>query len=277
MKGGRQPLGYTIVELLIVLAVSGLMFAIAASFVNGKQERTSFQQGSNELVSRLQAVIEQITDGQYTDIPFTCQDPGGALPLQINGTVAPNQGTNPDCVFLGKIVHFSVSGNRNQYETFSLAGARVTNGGAPVPIPVTTILASKLRPIIGTGIDLTSKSTIPQDLSVVSMSVTDSSGGVHNPAYDVGFIQGLGSPGSIGTYDSGAQAIQMVFVPMASSTLSESGAAGLITATNVQTAQSVCIGVSDGSRSARITIGGNSSQLSVSIQQLGQVGAVSCP
>ena len=59
MLGGRnrhskQPFGYTIVEVMIVLAVSSAMFLIAANFINGKQERTAFSQGSNEMVSQLQ-------------------------------------------------------------------------------------------------------------------------------------------------------------------------------------------------------------------------------
>lgn len=54
MKGGKSPLGYTVVEVMIVLAVSGIMFLVAANFINGKQQKTSFANGVNEMASRIQ-------------------------------------------------------------------------------------------------------------------------------------------------------------------------------------------------------------------------------
>jgi prepilin-type N-terminal cleavage/methylation domain-containing protein len=136
MKGVKPPGGYTIVEVMIVLAVSGVMFVMAANFINGKNARTQFQQGSNELGSRMQGVIEEVTDGQYTDIPFTCSRAGASL--AVTGAVRP-QGTNPECVFIGKLAHFSVnpnpsgfgSGDRTKYEVFTLAGERSIGSTQP--------------------------------------------------------------------------------------------------------------------------------------------------
>src|SRR4051794_6940104 len=113
MKGVKAPSGYTIIEVLIVLAVSGVMFIMAANFIDGKNSRTRFQQGSNELGSRVQSVIEEITDGQYSDIPFTCNSTSSSI--TITGTPQ-QQGKNYDCIFIGKIIHFSVGGNQNRYE-----------------------------------------------------------------------------------------------------------------------------------------------------------------
>ncbi len=74
MPGGRnrQSLGYTIVEVLVVLAVSSFMFVIAANFINGRQERASFASGSNDLASALRNVLNQVADGHYSDVPMTC-------------------------------------------------------------------------------------------------------------------------------------------------------------------------------------------------------------
>ncbi len=113
MKGGKLPLGYTIVEVLVVLAVSGVLFLLAADFITGKQSKTSFQQGSNELVSRLQAIVEEVSTGHYADIPLTCDAFSNPSRLIFDPTVKP-QGSNQDCVFLGKIIHFSVANKPNK-------------------------------------------------------------------------------------------------------------------------------------------------------------------
>lgn len=102
MKGVKQPLGYTIIEVMIVLAISGLMFLIAANFISGKEESTSFTEGTNEFVTDMQSVINQVTDGQYSDISFQCVSSGGTLSFPSGGS----QGTNPACVFLGKFLYF---------------------------------------------------------------------------------------------------------------------------------------------------------------------------
>ena len=70
MNGGKRPLGYTIIEVMIVLAVSGVMFIIAASFISGKQESTAFTEGANEFASQLQQTIAEVADGQYSDVTF---------------------------------------------------------------------------------------------------------------------------------------------------------------------------------------------------------------
>ena len=82
MLGGKnkQPLGYTIIEVMIVLAVSGLMFIIAATFINGKQQRATFTAGVNEMASELQNVIEQVNDGSYADVPLNCVSAGAGFP-----------------------------------------------------------------------------------------------------------------------------------------------------------------------------------------------------
>lgn len=269
MKGGKTPLGYTIVEVMIVLAVSGVMFLIAANFINGKQEHTAFTEGSNDLVSRLQNIAQDVTDGHYSDWPITCDANPSGTAISFPASGSPGQGANPKCVFLGKLVHFYISGTAlpQAYETFSLAAARNITGSLPQP---------GVKAIPG----LTDQSTVPQNLYVQGMHVLDLTGNDHPSVSNIGFAQGLGTipDPTAGVYQSGAQTVGLVYT-----TALDNAAAGSVTAIAggaVQPAKSAVICLSDGTRYAQVFIGGtngsapssnNGNQLNVSVQQLGTV------
>jgi prepilin-type N-terminal cleavage/methylation domain-containing protein len=200
MNGGKRPLGYTIIEVMIVLAVSGVMFIIAASFISGKQESTAFTEGANEFASQLQQTIAEVADGQYSDVTFTCTYNAALNSIHIAGAaVGPKstQGTNAECDYLGKFAHFSENGNNTNYEVFSLAGGRADN------------TLGSAAPIYGNGVDLTDQETIPQSLQVHDMKVTDPNGNVYN-SYGVGFVQSQDACAN-DSCPTNAQTIGMVF------------------------------------------------------------------
>jgi type II secretory pathway pseudopilin PulG len=239
MKGGknRQPLGYTIVEVMIVLAVTGFMFVIAATFINGKQARTSFTEGTHEMASDIQDIIEQVSDGKYSDIPLYCS--AGVSSLSIS-SLPPG---TADCTFLGKFIHFPVenTASATKYEVFSLAGARNVGGGPP------TSLAADLVTAI-TNPELTVQANIPQTLQVKDINVNGAPG-----VYGIGFIQSLGNVNS-GTYVSGAQTVSMVYAPsLNGGDSSEAAAAATLSSLQPITAASICI--TDGTRYAQIILG----------------------
>jgi type II secretory pathway pseudopilin PulG len=262
MQGGqnRQPLGYTIVEVLIVLAVSSFMFVIAANFINGKQARTAFTQGSNDVASNLQSVLDQVTDGHFSDVPITCTNTGSTLTIINNPS--PSQGTNQDCVFLGKLLHFYAAGgsDRNDYEVYSLAAARDSKN----PVGSNTLIQNVSQ--------LTTQGAVSQNLFVQTMDVVDTAGSHHHNAFNIGFAQGLGTADALApdTYKSGAQNVNLIYF---------SGAWGVngVGSTYIQPAKSATICVTDSNRSADVFIGGtsnNSNELSIRVKQL---GAVTCP
>lgn len=73
MNGGYQSRGYTIVEVLIFMAVSGLMFVMAVVFVSGKQANAEFRQGLYVVNSDIRSVINDVANGR-------------SQPLRIGGT-----------------------------------------------------------------------------------------------------------------------------------------------------------------------------------------------
>lgn len=282
MLGGqnkKMPLGYTIIEVIIVLAISGIMFLIAANFINGKQEHTAFVQGTNDMVNQLQNIVDDVTDGHYSDVPLKCEV-GGGNAISVSQDVTGSQGSTQNCVFLGKMISFEGAAQPTNYQLFSLAALRsftTTDGTIP----------AAGSPSVSAIPGLTVNGTIPQSLYLPNtatgkMTVTPLTG-APQVNYSIGFVQGLGSTNESG-YVSGTQTVGLVYdsglnTPTTTTIVdgTENGPSSLVNGTNIKPAKSATICLSDGTRYARIFIGGattgasgnNSNQLSISSQQLG--------
>lgn len=257
MLGGknRQPLGYTILEVMIVLAISGVMFLIAATFVSGKQERTAFTAGVNQMTSQIQDVIEQVIDGQYSDIPLNCTfAASGSTGTTSFGSATTAQGTNSNCVFLGKVLQFtsdpSVPGT---YNVLSLAGGRLDSSDNLI-----TTLTNADPQAITSPVDLTVNQTVPQGLSLSKIiKVTDATTGSSKSTYSLAFIQSQGALPSVGStgnpFVGGAQTVGLYYDKSdASLTPPSFSASNLTPATNID----ICL--TDGTRYADITLGTDS-------------------
>ncbi|MEO7364578.1 MAG: prepilin-type N-terminal cleavage/methylation domain-containing protein [Candidatus Saccharimonadales bacterium] len=263
MKGGRRHQGYTIVEVMVVLAVSGVMFLIAASFTAGKQAKTAFNQGVNSLAFDIQADIDAVVDGQYTDVPLRCsvnEGPPRTLRFELPDNTT-KQGTNQQCTFLGILLHFRVDrsdGNDplSNYDLVYLAGAKTDTGGGNL----TQLSHSAITPVSG-AVNLTKAKLIPQGLQVAAVrvlynnGVTDTYDGDH---YNFGIIQNYGSLDTVNpsSYASGAQTISLIV-----DTSLGPNDANLLTQSTVKPATRVIICLTDGVRKAHVTVGDNGNQL----------------
>jgi prepilin-type N-terminal cleavage/methylation domain-containing protein len=255
MKGGKAPLGYTLIEVMIVLAVSSLTFLIAATFISGKQARTQFTQGVNEFASVLQHSIDQVNNGQYTDINVDCtaDSTGQVSSVGIGGSTT--QGRNTSCVFLGQVYHFSVGTDfataANHYEVFSLAGGRINDKGDAI----TTLANMGPKPIAG----LTRQEMVPQALNVNYVIVRRADGAVDTSTYGVAFLQSIGTTEK-GSLANGSQSVMLYYVPGLTfhKTGGDGGEAsaliGAANAANLVPIDEAYICVDDGTRSATITI-----------------------
>ena len=246
MNGGKKPLGYTIVEVMIVLAVSGMMFAIAASFINGKQANTAFTQGANELGSKIQLVIGQVTDGQYSDAAISCTHTTGSTVVSA-GLSGDQQGANSKCVFLGKLLHFSVNSEPDKFNVYSVAGGRANDDNQ-----AELTFADSVPTIIA---PLTSEYTTPQSLEVTQVTATDTTGVVLAGDFMFGFLQGLGSKDKTGALSNGSQAISLYAVKSVGSSIDKPTAYAKVLKTQLFAASKVQICLSDGSRHAIISLG----------------------
>ena len=108
MKGGNRAKGFTIVETLIVLAVSGFMLVSVAGIISSKQGQSEFQQAVNSVTQQLQQAIDDVANGYYPTNSITCSysSSGPVIAYKQGGT---SLGTNGACVLVGKAIQFNKS------------------------------------------------------------------------------------------------------------------------------------------------------------------------
>lgn len=258
--GGQATLGFTIVETLIVLAVTGILFASVAVMISGRQGKTQFQQASNEIASRISQVISEVSQGYYPNIGGTsCTASGGRLNFSTGSGV---QGQNRGCVFLGKVMQFGVQNtDPEQFITYSLAGCQYKDCGSSGTSEASSL--SEARPLV---IPASSDTSILQfGLSVAWMKYD----GVTTRG--VGFLQSLGSYNGCTGLCSGSS--QAALYGVNTGGAGNIGAAGMVAKLNtgrgvnlVQASEvQICFLSGTTRQSAMVTIGGNGRQLSVTL------------
>lgn len=156
MRGGKNKTGYTITEVLIVLAISSSMFLVANTFLSGRVAETNFRTGVNEMASLIQDVIDQVNYGQYNDRPITCSINGGGI-IETSQGGANEQGSNTPCIYIGKI--FTFNANSQIYYLDTLAGKKLTDDNATInTIAPTTINSLRLSKTFPGGLKYNSNS-----------------------------------------------------------------------------------------------------------------------
>jgi type II secretory pathway pseudopilin PulG len=132
MKHSSGAEGFTIVETLIVLAVTGGMLLSAMLLISGRQDRTQFAQGIRTMQQQIQQVINEVSSGYYPNRgDFTCAKNGSGN-IDITGA-AQEQGSNRDCVFFGKTIQFAVddpSGSPTNPEVYNVYTAAALREGS---------------------------------------------------------------------------------------------------------------------------------------------------
>jgi hypothetical protein len=214
MKIGSRPRGFTIVETLIVLAVTGFLFIVAVVLISGKQERAELTTGSRDLESRFQTIINDVSNGFYPNTgTFSCHQVGGVPTITTPFGGGAEQGTNKDCIFLGKIVQFKVGGATPEvYHVYTVVGARVNSSGDPVSD------LTEAKPRIITVTNSYDIQTLPFGISAQAVK--------YNGSTNIGavaFLSDLGDSGAQG--DSG----QVDVYPILGTSLGQSLNAGTIT------------------------------------------------
>ncbi len=252
MKRGSTQAGFTIFETLIVLAVSAALFTMVALTMSGSQNKAQFLQATQNLQSRIQQIISDVPNGFFPNTG-NVQCSASAAGVIIN-SASQEQGTNQDCVFLGKVVQFHIQGtDPEQINTYSIAGWR----------QATTVAAAK--PIVVNvpgAID-----TTLMNYGLTSKSLTY--GGIPIGAF--GIISEMGSLNAAGSYESGNQRVDLV--PIMSSNLNvttgssvstiNSNLAASMANSNPPGGILLCVQSGTTSQTALITIGSDGHDLAV--------------
>lgn len=227
MQRGRQPGGYTIIEVMIFLAISGLMFVLAVYFVQGKQATAQFTQAMNGINTSVQQVINDVADNNYNPANLTCTITAITSPLSFTTSASNNaQGTNLGCVFLGETIQFGVRGtNRQGYDVYSIAACQYSgctaadtsavtaptgfadSDATPVdPGDTDTCSAPSGAPGV-TPVVLTTCNQLPWGMQATAMY--DFNNGSPKPTDGIGFFNSFASQNGAGL-NSGSQTVNVV-------------------------------------------------------------------
>lgn len=196
--------GYTIVEVMMFLAISGFMFVIAAGFLSGKQATAEFKQGMSAMNDQIKSTINDVANGVYPGkSDFSCTSSGGTYTWS---TGTPNtQGQNKGCVFVGKILFFPGAnlgaGRKDIYKIETVAGTQFVDSALTPPRSYNA--SNPSNPVVvnlpntGSIVDLTETKTMEWGLKIKTATTTAAT---PNDVIGIGFY---GSPaGSVSATDS---------------------------------------------------------------------------
>jgi Tfp pilus assembly protein PilE len=269
----RKPLtGFTIVETMIVLAVTGVFFIVAAVEVGGRQNETEFQQSINDIQSSLQKTINDVVTGDFQEANnITCSSVGGKVSVALSAGPTNTEGTNADCIFIGKVLQFTSNTGSNPQEYISYPVAGLENNGGSITTAAPVVVAPD-NGMDGSFPDDGVPTYLHDGLSVVYARFV--SGSTTN-------IGAFGIMGSLGA-NPGAQQLYLVPVsgtsfnynPQSSSDMataatninqnlvnSYNNAVNLIGSSNPNYSVQICFASGTTNESGLVTIGGNGGDL----------------
>jgi type II secretory pathway pseudopilin PulG len=191
--------GFTIVETLIVLAVTGFLLFVALLTFAGQQSKVEFTQAIRDTQSVIQQTINEVGSGYYPNGgDISCIVSGGNLNI-IKATS--EQGTNSACIFMGKVMQFGIGGtDPQQFNVFTLAGIKDNSGSI-----------AQARPQIISIPSAITNAQLHGGLTAVKMTYTD-----RGTPYNVGavaFVSGLGTLDGNAQLLSGTQQMSVIPIP----------------------------------------------------------------
>jgi prepilin-type N-terminal cleavage/methylation domain-containing protein len=146
MKGA--PGGFTIIEVMIVLAISGLMLSSAIVVFSGRRESTDFSQSVLDVRSHIQSVANGVSSlavpglQQYVCSPANIGGLGIMRPVLSSGS-----STGQDCIYLGQALQ--VTPDSTTISAYPIFGLRtIYNGISDSGVASATIADAHPEPAV---------------------------------------------------------------------------------------------------------------------------------
>ncbi len=108
--------GYTMTEVMIVLAVSGATFVMIALAFSGRQARVEFTRAVRDFEAQLQNIMSNVSAGHYQSEAVNCNAPLAPGDYPVIAPYNPVTDTKT-CIFLGRIVKPSITGTSSEIST----------------------------------------------------------------------------------------------------------------------------------------------------------------
>lgn len=110
-----SPRGFTIVEVLVVVAVTGALFVSVVLLVAGRQQKAQFEQAVNNITAQIETAINETQSGY----------PGETLGCRNTGSTYTTTSPDSSCIFLGKALQFTTNANeRSRVGVHTIVGKR---------------------------------------------------------------------------------------------------------------------------------------------------------
>lgn len=122
--------GYTVVEIMVFLTVSTLIVGSAIALFSTRIPSAQFSQSVHELETKIRSVSNDVLNGYYPSASnFSCKINNGQIEISSLGSSS-EQGTNEECVFLGRAVQFTE--NSDEVSIYNIVGRRLSPSGSIV-------------------------------------------------------------------------------------------------------------------------------------------------
>lgn len=270
MKTGLNEAAYTIIEVLIVLAVTTTLLFAVMLLISGQQGKTEFTQAMNDIQAELNDVINNVSTGYYANNNnVKCAAVGGA---PVFTSAVTQEGSNKDCVFMGRAVQFAVSGNASSYNVYDVAGVRLTAAGQQ---PQTLVQASPraIAPPTPNDGNTTQQKSLQYGLQAAKMYYTQ---GVDTPINTIVFMSTLAPVSAGGDLVSGTQQVELrpvnVVADISNGATDKSASAAVTNINNPNNLSviptggvTICFNSAGSNQSGIITIGNNGRRLATSM------------
>ncbi len=268
--------GFTILEVMLFLAISGALFVGTLAAISGRREGVEFQQAIRDVESKMNDVINQVASGYYpSNDRVKCVASAPGAPVLSSG-VSP-LGSSSECVYLGKVVQFTPNAlDSSDYNVISVAARRLT----PAKREVSSLAEAYPTAVANPSIDITEQFQLQYGLRVTE--VKDADTGVATGGA-VAFFSSFPKNSTSGALSSGEQHVSVGIVP--NTVLAQDVTATATAVANLKNyadnavldraeGVKICLSNETASRRARIVIGGTGATQTVAHMEFIDGGAV---
>lgn len=245
--------GFTIIEIMIVLAASSLIGMIGLIALSGRLDSTNLQITSNNFtIAMNQTITDNLSSFLNGYNQFYCMGTNNGSPATLSSVPFPDLEANPGCIFLGTVVQFDPNNLPGEFIKYPVVGNQVFGSE-----PVQSLLEASPEPVVTDTVDLSQTLNIGDNIKISSLKVDGNNVGA------IAFIlsnlsHSLSSYDSNGNLSSGNAVENLYYVNNTSLGDSKATDLAAVNASNLMPASNALICLDEGGqKSVLVSISGS--------------------